>query len=91
MDVNEWMSYECSFEGTHQWYASVVRILTTLITRQLVHIYLKKNIAVKIASVNGPSKVSMQLYLELFLFCNILLRLPYGISVQGYDGKRVFT
>ena len=44
----------------------MVRILTTLITRQLVHIYLKKNIAVKIASVNGPSKVSMQLFLELF-------------------------
>jgi hypothetical protein len=53
MDVNEWMSYECSDEGT-----SVIHILGTFITYSLVHMHQKKKIAQeieeKIASVNGP-------------------------------------
>jgi hypothetical protein len=30
-------------------------------------------------------------FLRVILFCNIQLQLPYGISLQGYDGKWVFT
>ena len=52
-DVNEWMSYECSDEGT-----SVRHILRTFLTYLLVHIHQKEKIALeiagKIASVNGP-------------------------------------
>jgi hypothetical protein len=52
MDVNEWMSYECSDEG-----ASARHILGKFITCLLVHIHQEKiplKIAAKIASVNGP-------------------------------------
>jgi hypothetical protein len=49
MDVNEWMSYECSDEG-----ASVRHILRTFTTYLFVHIHQKKiaiEIAAKIASI----------------------------------------
>jgi hypothetical protein len=57
MDVNEWMSYKCSDEGT-----SVRHIPRTFITYLLIHMHQKKKIALeiaaKIASVNGPLNVS---------------------------------
>jgi hypothetical protein len=53
MDVNVWMSYDCSEEGT-----SVRHVLRTFMTYLLVHIHQKEKIALeiagKIASVNGP-------------------------------------
>jgi hypothetical protein len=53
MDVNEWMSYECSGEGI-----SVRHILRTFITYLLVHMHQKKKITVEIgaeiAKVNRP-------------------------------------
>ena len=56
MDVNEWMSYECSDKGRS---VKHIYILRTFITYLLVHIHQKKKIALemaaKIASVNGPT------------------------------------
>jgi hypothetical protein len=53
MDVNDWMSYECSDEGI-----SLNCKVQNIITRLLVFIHQKKkialNIAAKIPSVNGP-------------------------------------
>ena len=52
MDVNKWMNYECSDEGT-----SVVHILRTFIIHLLIHMHQKRKIALeiaaKIARVNG--------------------------------------
>jgi hypothetical protein len=53
MDVNEWMNYECSDEGSMR-----VHVLRTFITHPLVHMHQKEKIALdiaaKFASVNGP-------------------------------------
>ena len=53
MDVNDWMSYECSDEST-----SLNCKVQYIITHLLVSIHQKKKIALeiatKIASVNGP-------------------------------------
>jgi hypothetical protein len=50
MDVNEWISYEYSDEGTYI-------ILRTFLTHLLVHMRQKKKIAAKITSVHGPNLV----------------------------------
>ena len=47
MDVNEWISDECSDEGTRG-----VHILRTSVTHLLIYIHQKKNIAVSV--LNGP-------------------------------------
>jgi hypothetical protein len=53
MDVNDWMSYECSDEGI-----SLNSKVQHIITHLLVSMHQKKKIvpkiAAKIASVNGP-------------------------------------
>jgi hypothetical protein len=53
MDVNDWMSQECSDEGTYT--------LRTFIIYLLVHIHQKEKIALeiaaKIASVNRPLSI----------------------------------
>jgi hypothetical protein len=50
MDVNEWMSYECSDAGTYT-------VFITFITHLLVHMHQKMKIALDIAAkIYGPVK-----------------------------------
>jgi hypothetical protein len=46
MDVNEWISYECSDEGTYIWYMQ----LRTFVTHLLVHMHQKEKITLEIAA-----------------------------------------
>jgi hypothetical protein len=74
MDVNEWMSYECSDEGT---------LFRTSVTHLFVHIHQKEKIAVKIASVNGPLKSLMWLQTSRRrVFACILSQSAYGSIPQ---------